>query len=255
MSYIDESNIQDLVDQVTQFQDDLEEKTQQLDNAMAGLEDFLLTETKPEDYKSSKKLFQYDFTNQKQWFKHKIVVDSHLMHIYPVIEKLVENLFVNTRNAAQTQTRMRMETPSSGNENPMQQPAMPQPQQQSAMDKLKSALGGRKSTIEEQLDPWQGNYDLMQEAKAYPKTWKTLNRLHAGSIIRAKRFPSLSSQENTRDIELYYLTTRVEPSISTMVERSRSILRDNDTERVAKILAQYYQAKEKHRLDIPGQPQ
>jgi len=31
MSYIDESNIQDLVDQVTQFHDDLEEKTQQLE--------------------------------------------------------------------------------------------------------------------------------------------------------------------------------------------------------------------------------
>ena len=100
MSSLDESNVQDLVDQVTQFHDDLEEKTTELDTAMAGLQDFLLTETEPKDYKESLKLFQYDFRNQKQWFKHTIVFDQHLMHIYPVIEKLVENLFVNTRSAA-----------------------------------------------------------------------------------------------------------------------------------------------------------
>jgi len=253
MSYIDESNIQDLVDQVTQFHDDLEEKTQQLDNAMSGLEDFLLQDTEPNEFKNTGKIFQYDHKNQKTWFKHKIVVDAHLMHVYPVIEKLVENLFINTRSAAQTQTRMRNQTPTP-TDNPNQQPVMPQPQEISAIDKLKSVLGGKRSTIEEQLDPWQGNYDLMQEAKAYPKTWRTMNRLHAANMIRAKRFPGLASQQNTRDIEMYYLTSRVESSISTMVERSRTILRDNDTERVANILSQYYQAKEKHRLDMPMPP-
>ena len=50
---------------------------------------------------------------------------------------------------------------------------------------------------------------------------------------------------------MYYLTSRVESSMSTLVERGRTILRDQDTERVARILGQYYQAKEKHRLDIP----
>lgn len=247
MSSLDESNVQDLVDQVTQFHDDLEEKTQTLDNALAGLQDYLLTPTDPREYKISKRLYQYDFKNQKAWFKHKIVVDSHLMHVYPVIEKLVETLYTNTRQTAQT--RMRNETPQA-NEDPNKQPAMPQPVQQSPLEKLKSVFGGKK-TIEEELDPWQGNYDLMQEAKAYPKTWRTLNRLHAADMIRAKKFPSIASQQNTLEIEIYYLTSRVEPSISTMVERSRSILRDNDTERVARILGQYYQAKEKHRLDMP----
>ena len=250
MSSFDESNVQDLVDQVTQFQDDLEEKTQQLDSAFAGLEDFLLTDTDPKDYKISRKLYQYDFKNQKKWFRHKTIVDAHLMHVYPVVEKLVENLFINTRSAARATNVMQNQTPQV-NENPNQQPAMPSPVQLSTMEKLKGALGGRKSTIEEQLDPWQGNYDLMQEAKAYPKTWRTMNRLHAANMIRAKKFPSLSSQQNTREIEMYYLTSRVETSISTMVERGRSILRDNDTERVARILGQYYQAKEKHRLDMP----
>jgi hypothetical protein len=253
MSYLDESNIQDLIDQVTQFQDDLEEKTTQLDTAMAGMQEFLLTDTEPKEYKITKRLYQYEFKNQKHWFKHKIVVDGHLMHVYPVIEKLVENLFVNTRSSARAETRSQFQTPQVS-EDPNKQPLMPQPIQQSPIEKLRGVLGGKKSTIEEQLDPWQGNYDLMQEAKAYPKTWRTLNRLHAANMIRAKRFPSLTSQQNTREIEMYYLTSRVEPSISTMVERSRSILRDNDTERVARILGQYYQAKEKHRLDMPMPP-
>jgi hypothetical protein len=253
MSYLDESNVQDLVDQVTQFQDDLEENTQKLDVAMSGMQEFLLEDTDPHEYKISKKLYQYDFKNQKHWFKHKTVVDSHLMHVYPVIEKLVENLFTNTRVPARAENRMLSQTPQV-NENPNQQPLMPQPVQQSSFDKLKSALTGKKSTIEEQLDPWQGNYDLMQEAKAYPKTWRTMNRLHAANILRAKIFPSLHSQQNTREIEIYYLTSRVEPSVATMVERSRQILRDNDTERVARILGQYYQAKEKHRLDMPMPP-
>jgi hypothetical protein len=250
---LDESNIQDLVDQVTQFQDDLEEKTTQLDTAMAGLEEFLSTETEPKDYKESLKLFQYNIKNQKSWFKHTVVFDSHLMHIYPVVEKLVENLFINTRSSVRaSSTPMQNQTPQP-NENPNQQPVMPQPTQPSALEKLKGVFGGKKS-IEEELDPWQGNYDLMQEAKAYPKTWRTMKRLHSANIIRAKKFPSLASQQNTRDIELYYLTSRVEPSIATMVERSRTILRDNDTERVARILGMYYQAKEKHRLDMPMPP-
>lgn len=252
MSSLDESNIQDLVDQVTQFHDDLEEKTQELDIAMGGLEDFLLTDTDPADYKKTLKLYQYDRTNQKDWFRHSRVFDQHLMHIYPVIEKLVENLFVNTRSAARTATQSVNETPQPNN-NPNQQPAMPEPSEKSVLDKLKGALGGKK-TIEEELDPWQGNYDLMQEAKAYPKTWRTLKRLHSTNIIRAKRFPGLVSQQNTREVEMYYLTSRVEPSMAAMVERSRNILRDNDTERVARILGQYYQAKEKHRLDFPMPP-
>jgi len=252
MSYLDESNIQDLVDQVTQFQDDLEERQTELDTAMQGLEEFLSTDTDPKEYKITKKLYQYDIKHQKQWFKHTKVFDAHLQHVYPVIEKLVENLFTNTRNAARPQTRAYNETPQQ-NENPNQQPMTPQPRQESYVDRLRGALTGKKRTIEEELDPWQGNYDLMQEAKAYPKTWRTLKRLHATNIIRAKIFPGLASQQNTRDIELYYLTSRVESSISTMVERSRTILRDNDTERVARILGQYYQAKEKHRLDMPMQ--
>ena len=253
MSSLDESNVQDLVDQVTQFHDDLEEKTTELDTAMAGLQDFLLTETEPKDYKVSLKLFQYDFRNQKQWFKHTIIFDQHLMHIYPVIEKLVENLFVNTRTATRSSATQSPNQTPQPNDNPNQQPAMPQPNQPSVIDKLKGALGGKK-TIEEELDPWQGNYDLMQEAKAYPKTWRTLKRLHSANIIRAKKFPSLASQQNTREIEMYYLTSRVEPSIASMVERSRTILRNEDTERVARILGQYYQAKEKHRLDMPMPP-
>ena len=253
MSSLDESNVQDLVDQVTQFQEDLEEKTIQLDGAMSGLQDFLLTETKPEDYKRTGRLFQYDIKNQKQWFKNTVVFDFHLMHIYPVIEKLVENLYVNTRSPAKTQ--MRNETPKPNENVNQQQQVMPQPVKSSAMDKLKGFFS-QKRNIEEELDPWQGNYDLLQEAKAFPKTWKTMKRLHAADIIRAKKFPSLSSQENTRDIEMYYLTSRVESSIATMVERSRTILRDNDTERVARILGQYYQTKEKHRLDFnPNNPQ
>lgn len=253
MSSLDESNVQDLVDQVTQFQEDLEEKTLQLDTAMSGLQDFLLTETTPEDYKKSGRLFQYDIKNQKAWFKNTIVFDFHLMHIYPVIEKLVENLYVNTRSPAKTQ--LRSETPKPNENINQQQPVMPQPVKSSAMDKLKGFLGGQKRNIEEELDPWQGNYDLLQEAKAYPKTWRTMKRLHAADIIRAKKFPSLTSQENTRDIEMYYLTSRVEPSIGTMVERSRTILRDSDTERVARILGQYYQTKEKHRMDFNPNPQ
>ena len=250
MSSLDESNVQDLVDQVTQFHDDLEEKQTELDTAMQGLEEFLSTATDPKEYKVRGRIYQYDIKYQKQWFKHTKVFDSHLMHVYPVIEKLVENLFVNTRSAAKVQTRSFNE-PAQANDNPNQQPMMPQGKQESAIDKLKGALGGKKSTIEEELDPWQGNYDLMQEAKAYPKTWRTLKRLHSTNIIRAKIFPGLASQENTRDIEMYYLTSRVESSMATMVERGRTILRDQDTERVARILGQYYQAKEKHRLDIP----
>ena len=250
MSSLDESNVQDLVDQVTQFQDDLEEKQSELDTAQAGLEEFLTTPTDPKDYKVTHRIYQYEIKNQKQWFKHTKIFDAHLMHVYPVIEKLVENLFTNTRNVANVQTTTSNETPKPS-DNPNQQPLMPQQRQESALDKLKGALGGGKKTIEEELDPWQGNYDLMQEAKAYPKTWRTLKRLHSTNIIRAKIFPGLSSQENTRDIEMYYLTSRVESSMATLVERGRTILRDQDTERVARILGQYYQAKEKHRLDMP----
>ena len=43
MSSLDESNVQDLVDQVTQFHDDLEEKQTELDTAMQDLEEFLST--------------------------------------------------------------------------------------------------------------------------------------------------------------------------------------------------------------------
>lgn len=252
MSSFDEANIQDLVDQVTQFQDDLEEKQSELDTAQAGIEEFLSTATDPNDYKVTHKIYQYDIKNQKQWFKHTKIFDSHLMHIYPVIENLVENLFTNTRSAARAQTKPINETPQPS-DNPNQQPIMPQQRQESALEKLKGAFG-RKTTIEEELDPWQGNYDLMQEAKAYPKTWRTLKRLHSTNIIRAKIFPGLASQENTRDIEMYYLTSRVESSMATMIERGRTILRDNDTERVARILGQYYQAKEKHRLDFTPPP-
>jgi len=249
MSYLDESNIQDLVDQVTQFQDDVEEKQSLLDNALFGIQEFLLKPTKPEDYKLSKRLFQFEFKNQTIWFKHKIIVDQHLMHIYPVVEKLVETLFTGTRAAMTGQKRAMVGEAAKPNENP-NQPSQQVPPSQGVLEKLRGAISGRQS-IEEQLDPWKGNYDLMEEAKAYPKTWRTLNRLHAANMIRAKKFPGLKGQQDLLQIEWYYMTSRVEPSISTMIERSRQILRDSDTERVANILSQYYQNKEKHRMDIP----
>lgn len=248
MSSLDESNVQDLVDQVTQFQEDLEEKTSQLDGALAGLQKFLLTETKPEEYKITKRLFQYEFKNQMEWFKHKSVIDSHLMHVYPVIQDLIDTLFIHTREQSGGRGRTSGAETTQSTDHP-NQPIMPPQSAQSALDKLKGAIGGKK-TIEEELDPWKGNYDLLQEAKAYPKTWKTLNRLHAADVIRAKRFPGIASQQNTLEIEWYYLTSRVEPSIATMIERSRQILRDSDTERIARILSQFYQSKEKHRLDF-----
>jgi len=248
LSSLDESNVQDLVDQITQFQDDLEEKQTQLEGALEGIQGFLLKETTPEDYKKTRRLYQYEFKNQMAWFKHKSVIDSHLMHVYPVIESLIDKLFINTRDSAMGRARTSSaQTPSSTDQ--PSQPVIPQQVQMSLVEKLKGALGG-KQTIEEELDPWKGNYDLLQEAKAYPKTWKTLNRLHAADVIRAKTFPGISSQQNTIEIEWYYLTSRVEPSISTMIERSRQILRDSDTERVSRILSQYYQSKEKHRMDF-----
>lgn len=252
MSYLDESNVQDLVDQVTQFQDDLEEKQTLLDTALAGIQGFLLQETTPEDYKKSRRLYQYELKNQMEWFRHKSIVDSHLMHIYPVIESLIDKLFIHTRESAGGRGRTsNMETPKPTDA--PNQPITPPQTSQGILEKLRGALGG-KQTIEEELDPWKGNYDLLQEAKAYPKTWKTLNRLHATNVIRAKKFPGITSQQNTIEIEWYYLSSRVEPSISTMIERSRQILRDSDTERVGRILSQFYQSKEKHRLDFTAPP-
>ena len=109
----------------------------------------MLKETPPDDYAKYRRLYQYEFKNQMAWFKHKSIIDSHLMHVYPVIESLIQKLFISTRDSSMGRGRTSSSETTSSTDSPSQ-PVMPAQSQMSALDKLKDALG-RKQTIEEEL--------------------------------------------------------------------------------------------------------
>ena len=55
------------------------------------------------------------------------------------------------------------------------------------------------------------------------------------------------------DLERWYFKSFVQPNIMQIIIANMEYVRSEDTERVARVLTQFYQQKEKHRMDMPPQ--
>lgn len=235
--------MQDLIDTVSAFVDELPETQEATNKSFSNLEEFLNKEDVTDEPKH-KILYQYRRETQIEWRKEKLIIDRTLARSYPVVRDLINSTY---------SIGMQENTLDKGLLNTIQ-PLQQQPQSPINInleratakipfsDKLKSFAGAGRKVEDVIENPWEASHDLIDEAKQVPNLWKKLVKAHATGVIKAYLFST--SMERYRDIELWYLVSHVEPELMKMIEASETILRSNDIKTIATILTKFYEQKE-----------
>ena len=234
---LDEADTQELVDQITESQSERPEIEEGIRNAIGGLFEFLNKQTKD---KST--LYQYDQNNQNEFNKHKIIIDNSMHSVYQMTINLTRSYYkIDTipeeQNTISEESRKKM-NPKDGILDKIKNLA-PQPKKPTSL----------KEAVE---DPYIMAYDIITQVKNVPNLWKKFVKFHEDNVLRNYAFDG-EGMARCLDLERWYYSGIVQTNILQLITANNDLTREVDTERVAKVLTQFYQQKEKHRMDMPPQ--
>jgi hypothetical protein len=247
---ISDANMQDLIDTVSAFIDELPETQETMNSSIGALEEFLAKDNKKGDFKESEREILYPFRKDTQpiWLKQKMILDRSLSRSYPVIRDLI-NSALTIGQQEQTIDKSLTTQLQEIRQPPLTQINLASPQKTEGIASRITNFINHPKKVEDVIEnPWETTHDIVLEAKQTPNVWKKLTKAHATGVLRAYFFKT--SMDNWRQIELWYLTAHVEPEIMKMIEASESITRRDDMRTIATILTKYYEQKEQEQKSL-----
>jgi len=242
---VSEANMQDLIDSVSAFIDELPELQENMNTSFTKIEDFLDNDN-DEDYKpkDGERVILYPFRrdNQHEWRSEKLGIDRALSRSYPVVKDLI-NSAMTIGQQENTLDKSLLDKIEQIKQPPITTINMnPTPPKESIGARFRNFVNQPKRVEDVIENPWQTTHDIVLEAKQTPNVWKKLTKAHATGCLRAYFFKS--GMNHWRQIELWYLASHVEPEVMKMIEASETITRTNDMRTIATILTKYYEQKE-----------
>ena len=238
---LDETDAQELVDQITESQSERPEVEEAIGRAISGISEFLYKPTEKNDFNSNTVLYQYQDENQREFNKYKLIIDKAMHSVYQLTVNLTKSYYkIDTVPEEQTtisEESRKMMNPKEG-----------------ILEKIKNIAPQPKPTsLKEAVeDPYIMAYDIITQVKNVPNLWKKFVKFHEDNLLRNFAFDGQGMDRNLQ-LERWYFNGIVQTNISQIITANNELTRENDTERVAKVLTQFYQQKEKHRMDMPPQ--
>ena len=89
---LDETDAQELVDQITESQSERPEIEEGIRKAIAGISEFLNKPTE-KDIGLSNTLYQYEANNQNEFNKNKIIIDNSMHSVYQMTINLTKSYY------------------------------------------------------------------------------------------------------------------------------------------------------------------
>lgn len=242
-----DSDMQDMVDSVTAFVDELPENQEALNTNINSIENFLSIDDDLKDRNSI--IYPYRKTTQPTYRGYKLVVDRNLSKVFPLIKDIINSTYITGKQENTLGKNMENRLESIRD---LQQQGLPTtnlslvPEQQGIfsnfMDKLKGLAG--KSDVESLIEnPWQASQNILFETMNIPNVWKKSVIAHSTGVLRAKVFHI--DMESWRGGELWYLESHVEPEIMKMINASDEITRTFELRHIANVLTKFYEQKER----------
>ena len=187
-------------------------------------------------------LYQYREDNQKEFNDNKMVIDKAMYSVYQLTVNLTKSYYkIDTVPEEQTtisEESRKMMNPKEG-----------------ILDKIKNIapVQPKPTSLKEAVeDPYIMAYDIITQVKNLPNLWKKFVKFHEDNLLRNYAFDGQGMDRNLQ-LERWYFNGIVQTNISQIITANNELTRESDTERVAKVLTQFYQQKEKHRMDMPPQ--
>ena len=239
---LDEANEQELVDMMTESQTERPEIEETLKQAIHGVSDFLYKPSSLDEFGKVSVLYQYEDVNQAEFNEHRIIIDQSMSSVYNLSQRLTQ-AFYKIESTPDEQTTISDETKKAMNP------------QEGILQKLKlqKPVERKPTTLGEAVeDPYIIAYDMKSQVKNVPNLWKKFTLHHETSLLRKIAF-DIHGLQRCLDLERWYFKSFVQPNIMQIIIANMEYVRSEDTERVARVLTQFYQQKEKHRMDMPPQ--
>jgi hypothetical protein len=240
---LDETDVQELVDQITESQSERPETEEGIKKAIVGISEFLTMPTVKDEFgRLSNTLYQYESNNQHEFNLNKIMIDNSMHSVYQMTINLTKSYYkIDTvpeeQNTISEESRKLM-NPKDG-----------------ILDKIKNIapVQPKPTSLKEAVeDPYIMAYDIITQVKNVPNLWKKFVKFHEDNVLRNYAFDG-QGMERCLELERWYFNGTVQTNILQIITANNELNRENDTERVAKVLTQFYQQKEKHRMDMPPQ--
>jgi hypothetical protein len=230
-----------MIDQITESQSERPETEEAIGKAISGISEFLYKSTEKNDF-GSNILYQYQEDNQKEFNDNKMVIDKAMYSVYQLTVNLTKSYYkIDTVPEEQTtisEESRKMMNPKEG-----------------ILDKIKNIapVQPKPTSLKEAVeDPYIMAYDIITQVKNVPNLWKKFVKFHEDNLLRNYAFDGQGMDRNLQ-LERWYFNGIVQTNISQIITANNELTRESDTERVAKVLTQFYQQKEKHRMDMPPQ--
>jgi hypothetical protein len=240
---LDETDVQELVDQITESQSERPETEEGIKKAIVGISEFLTMPTVKDEFgRLSNTLYQYESNNQHEFNLNKIMIYNSKKTVYQMTINLTKSYYkIDTvpeeQNTISEESRKLM-NPKDG-----------------ILDKIKNIapVQPKPTYLKEAVeDPYIMAYDIITQVKNVPNLWKKFVKFHEDNVLRNYAFDG-QGMERCLELERWYFNGTVQTNILQIITANNELSRENDTERVAKVLTQFYQQKEKHRMDMPPQ--
>ena len=238
---LDDADPQEMIDQITESQSERPETEEAIGKAISGISEFLYKSTEKNDF-GSNILYQYREDNQKEFNDNKMVIDKAMYSVYQLTVNLTKSYYkIDTVPEEQTtisEESRKMMNPKEG-----------------ILDKIKNIapVQPKPTSLKEAVeDPYIMAYDIITQVKNVPNLWKKFVKFHEDNLLRNFAFDGQGMDRNLQ-LERWYFNGIVQTNISQIITANNELTRESDTERVAKVLTQFYQQKEKHRMDMPPQ--
>lgn len=238
---LDDADPQEMIDQITESQSERPETEEAIGKAISGISEFLYKSTEKNDF-GSNILYQYREDNQKEFNDNKMVIDKAMYSVYQLTVNLTKSYYkIDTVPEEQTtisEESRKMMNPKEG-----------------ILDKIKNIapVQPKPTSLKEAVeDPYIMAYDIITQVKNVPNLWKKFVKFHEDNLLRNYAFDGQGMDRNLQ-LERWYFNGIVQTNISQIITANNELTRESDTERVAKVLTQFYQQKEKHRMDMPPQ--
>lgn len=244
MSSLDDADVQELVDQITENQSERPEEIDKIKKAIENMHQFLDHETEKDELgritSITGKLYQYEAKNQIIFNQYKQPIDDAMGGVYDMQLYLTKASYKIASTPDEETTASDKSKKEMTNQN-----------QKGIFESLQEKLQPKIKTVAEAVeDPYKLSQDMILKTKNIPNLWNKFVELHETNLLRDDAFEGNGMEQALR-IERWYFRSKVVPNISTLITAYRDLKRTTDTERVAKVLNQYYTQKEKHRMDMP----